>query len=493
MRLRIAHKLFLSLLITSGVSLIVLMLLFRWSLDRGFVAYLNQLELERQTSLVASLQQIYVDHGGWDVLRERPGFWRDLLEASRNRVDVDDHRAPRRPPPREPQDARVPPFHPERQGPPGPRPRPPGEGDNLRITLFDVNQTAVIGPSKWDDEQSKLEIIVDHQTVGWLGIRPFLEVTEALDVAFLKEQTRFALFCFCALILLAMVVSAFLARHFNAPIRTLAKASHQLTEGKFDVRIASEGSDEIAQLARDFDQMAQVLDKNRKARQIWISDISHELRTPLTILTGELDAVSDGVRPLNPQTMVSIRQEVERLEKMVNDLYDLSLSDIGALDYHKTYVSLVEVLNTCVTTHRDRFEKKGIDLQWEHTGGDATLLMDANRMNQLISNLFENSLRYTDSPGTLHCTLTVTPSTLVAVFEDSAPGVSAQECELLFERLYRVDKSRSRRYGGAGLGLAICKNIVEGHGGKIHARPSVMGGLKVTVEFPKQGSGDAVS
>ena len=85
------------------------------------------------------------------LVRLNRQFHRRLLEASRNRVDVDDHRAPRRPPPREPQDARVPPFHPERQGPPGPRPRPPGEGDNLRITLFDVNQTAVIGPSKWDD------------------------------------------------------------------------------------------------------------------------------------------------------------------------------------------------------------------------------------------------------------------------------------------------------------------------------------------------------
>jgi two-component system sensor histidine kinase BaeS len=231
--------------------------------------------------------------------------------------------------------------------------------------------------------------------------------------------------------------------------------------------------------------MALTLEKNEQARRQWVADISHELRTPIAVLRGELEALLDGIRTITPETIQSLHAEAMRLNRLVDDLYQLSLSDIGALTYRKENLDLVEVLRDSIESYRTEFGRKGIivtkDLPRER---EIMVFADRERLNQLFANVLENSLRYTDRGGELVIGLTFTEGHITIEFQDSTPGVPEEELDRLFERLYRVEGSRSRTSGGAGLGLAISKDIVEAHEGTISAHPSPLGGLLIRITFP---------
>jgi two-component system sensor histidine kinase BaeS len=176
------------------------------------------------------------------------------------------------------------------------------------------------------------------------------------------------------------------------------------------------------------------------------------------------------------------------LSRLVDDLYQLSLADIGALTYRKEPINLGEALLEAIEFFRGEFETRNIRITHEiPTVGSLTLLADDRRLHQLFSNLLENSLRYTDSGGELRIRLAKGENQATIVFEDSAPGVPEDKLQRLFDRLFRVEGSRSRATGGAGLGLAMCKNIVEAHDGTIVARPSPLGGLWVEITLPLKG------
>jgi len=268
----------------------------------------------------------------------------------------------------------------------------------------------------------------------------------------------------------------------------MAAATHDIASGKYATRVPVSSSNELGQLARDFNAMALTLEKHEKERRQWVADISHELRTPVAVLRGEIEALLDGVRSITPETIRSLHAEALRLGRLVDDLYQLSLSDIGALTYRKENLDLGKTLRDSMESFRAEFGRKGIAISanlLRETG--FTVFADRERLNQLFANLFENSLRYTDAGGKLVIDLFLSEGRVVLEFQDSAPGVPKHELHRLFERLYRVEGSRSRASGGAGLGLAICRNIVEAHEGTISAHPSSLGGLLIRVTLPVAG------
>jgi len=214
-----------------------------------------------------------------------------------------------------------------------------------------------------------------------------------------------------------------------------------------------------------------------------LAAISHELRTPLTVLTGEIEALQDGVRKFDAAQLESLDQEVKRLRRLVDDLYELSLSELGGLRYQFSTVNVTGTLQEAARSVRSRAAQRGIELVLPEADA-ITTRGDPARLPQLFRHLLENSLAYTDSPGTIKLTLLPSDRNIVITFEDSPPGVVQADCEKLFEPLYRQDLSRSRRSGGAGLGLAICRNIVMAHNGSISASPSQLGGLCVSVTLP---------
>jgi two-component system sensor histidine kinase BaeS len=231
--------------------------------------------------------------------------------------------------------------------------------------------------------------------------------------------------------------------------------------------------------------MALTLEKHNKDQRQWVADISHELRTPVAVLQGEIEALLDGVRPITPETVRSLHAEALRLNRLVEDLYELSLSDIGALSYRKELLDVADVLNVSLDGFRAEFGRKNITLRTDPSAEqNVVAYADWGRLEQLFANLLENSLRYTDAGGETAVNLALSNSHIIIKFQDSAPGVPERNLDRLFERLYRVEGSRSRTSGGAGLGLAICKNIVEAHEGSISAHQSPLGGLLIRISLP---------
>ena len=213
--------------------------------------------------------------------------------------------------------------------------------------------------------------------------------------------------------------------------------------------------------------------------------MSHELRTPLAILRGEIEAMQDGVRDITPERLVSLHDEVNRLGKLVDDLHILFVADSENLLQQKQPVQPLHILQEVITTFETRLEQTGIQLQIHPVEGQRAIIMGSeNRLGQLFANLIENSIRYTDCPGILRINHFCSRQDVTMVFEDSSPGVPSEALDRIFDRLYRVDKSRSRALGGSGLGLSICKEIVVGHGGTIRAAHTHLGGLLISIEFP---------
>jgi len=289
------------------------------------------------------------------------------------------------------------------------------------------------------------------------------------------------------MILVVMFFSYPLARKLVKPVKAIAAATHEIASGRSATRIPVTSSDELGQLARDFNEMALMLEKHEMERRQWVADISHELRTPIAILRGEIEALLDGIRTITPETVRSLHGEVLRLNRLVEDLYQLSLSDIGALTYWKEDLDLAEVLTSSLEAYRSEFGHKSIALKANFPEQDITVFGDRERLAQLFTNLFENSLRYTDKGGELAVSLARTNDHAVIEIQDTKPGVPEENLKRLFDRLYRVEGSRNRTSGGAGLGLAICKNIVDAHEGIIFAHNSRLGGLLIKVTLPVSG------
>jgi two-component system sensor histidine kinase BaeS len=267
------------------------------------------------------------------------------------------------------------------------------------------------------------------------------------------------------------------------PVNALATGTRALAAGDYSQRLDVERDDELGRLAIDFNHLASALEQHRDARRRWGADIAHELRTPLSVLRGEIQALQDGVRAPTPAALDSLNAECERLGALIDDLYELSLADAGALEYRFERVDLAALAEDIVEAQRSACADAGLAIETEI---DATIPVrgDARRLSQLVANLLANARRYTDAPGRIRVEAHALRGGARLVIEDTAPAVPPAALPRLFERLYRVEGSRSRAAGGAGLGLAICRAIVEAHGGRIEASASPLGGLRLAVELP---------
>ncbi len=477
MKKTITHKLFLTLLLTSIVVVTGMYLIMQWSFDRGFVRYMEAREQQTLATTVEQLATIYEEDGGWQKLRDDPERWVRLM-FTLHRHTPSDERVQRIVSEMEP--GRWPPF----KAPEPPKDLPPPL--ELRVRLLDADHSVIYG---WPDREEKLDLYpieVENRTVGYLGVERVDRVlSQSHDLQFVEQQTESFLLIAGAMLLASAGLSLPLARHFVKPIRALTAATRQLAGGDYTPRITYRSEDELGRLARDFNELARTLERNENLRRQWVADISHELRTPISILRGEIEAIQDGVRVLEPQAMESLHQEVLHLSRLVDDLYELSMSDIGALAYHKEAVDLGELVGDCLDALEGEFTARGITL--ERRGLDsasAWVEADPDRLTQLFGNLLSNTLRYTEAGGRARVTLVRAGERIGVTLEDSAPGVAPEELPRLFDRLYRSEHSRNRRTGGTGLGLAISKNIAEAHDGTLAAAASPLGGLAVTLTLP---------
>lgn len=468
-------KLFLAVAGANAVLALAAYLVFSWSFDQGFVEYLNRADEARLQPVVQRLAEGHAREGGWAWVADDRRQWFDLLR------DVLGTRMGRRP-------EEVPSAP---GGPHGPPPSPPPDPlltIDPRLMLLDADGRLLIGRPEMVHEALRKPIVVGSEVVGHLGYVPRLKTVASLERLFASQQNRKFAAIAGGMLAAGLLASALLAWWLAGRIGRVAQGAHALIQGHYAMRLEVGGHDELDQLARDFNQLAETLEAAQRARQQWIGDIAHELRTPLSVLRAEIEALQDGVRPLGPASLGSLAQEVARLSRLVDDLRVLSLSDMGALTYHKAPLDLGDALADCIAAHRGALHDKGFEVALQLAEG-CTMSGDGARLAQVFANLMQNTLRYTDSPARLRVTLRREGESLVVDWEDSAPGVAAAELPRLTERLYRVEGSRSRAGGGSGLGLAIAHAIVLAHGGDMQASASPLGGLDWRLRFPASPAG----
>jgi two-component system sensor histidine kinase BaeS len=475
MRIGITYRLFLLILGATGLAILCLFLITWWSINRGFFHYIGVIDQKRMEQLAVDMGKHYEEQGNWDFLSQPP---------------PDDNRRAPMPFPEQRGDI-SPSFSPHQQEPGAPaRERFPGmHPSNGRFVVLDADKKPLRGIVARNEKDIPLyRIVAQGKTVGYVGLRSPRNFLYPTQVQFLSEQKLALAMGAGGMVLVVILVSLPLARRMVKPIKAMASATHDIASGQYATRISFRSTDELGQLADDFNAMAQTLEKHDKERRQWIADISHELRTPISILQGEIEALLDGIRRIDSDTIRSLHAETLRLKRLVEDLYQLSISDLHALTCRKEMTDLRGVLMDSVDSYRESFDRKGIAL---HTTLSEEIkipcIADRERLNQLFKNLLENSLRYTDAGGRLEIETELRQDAVQVEFRDSKPGVSEENMEKLFERFYRVEGSRNRRSGGAGLGLAICREIVRAHDGAISAHPSPLGGLLIRISLPISG------
>jgi two-component system sensor histidine kinase BaeS len=354
--------------------------------------------------------------------------------------------------------------------------REPPPTIDFRLMLFDAERRLLLGRPEMAQDATLKPILWQQTAVGYLGYVPRTGLAESFQRVYAQQQHWLFAAIALGMLAAALLLGAGLAQWLTRRVRALAAGTAQLILGNYDARVDEDGHDEIAQLARDFNNLAQTLSSTERARRQWVADIAHELRTPLAVLRGETEALQDGVRQLNPQTLASLAQEVARLGRLVEDLHLLSLSDLGALTYYRDTIDLGETLEDAINAQRRSLDERHMRVKLESAPG-IMVWADATRLAQVFGNLMQNTLRYTAPPGELSIVVHRAGDRAIVDWQDSSPGVSENDLPRLGERLYRVDASRSRDGGGSGLGLAIAKAIIEAHGGSMTVRSSTLGGL----------------
>ena len=458
-RANIRLKLFYAMLALIVALIVAINGASQYIFNRDFLGYLNEQAQQRMEEMMPRLELAYRQHGSWDFVRDNPRAWFELMRPA----IVERNGAAR---------SSSPTFTASDL-----------TGAMLRFSLLDASRKLVIGYPNVGPDARLRPLLQDDVIIGWVAQTPFESVIGAIDLRF--QQSQFAAQIIIAVV--AVMLAAFLVVRISGvltrPLTRVARATHRLAGGDYAIRVEVESGDEVGMLAQDFNQLAMTLERNEKLRREFMADVSHELRTPLAILNGQLEALEDGVLQPDTQTLRSLKSEVEHLNKLVGDLYDLSLADAGALTYRRADIDLAPLLRDSAALYSDRFIQRGMRLSCE-LPASMPVHGDAARLQQLLSNLLENSLRYTDAGGHLQVHAHLQQQHWHLVFDDSEPGVPPEVMARLFERFFRVEASRNRASGGAGLGLAICRRIVDAHQGTIGASASPLGGLRVVVVLP---------
>jgi two-component system, OmpR family, sensor histidine kinase BaeS len=472
--MRLSSKLFLSLLGLTTVILIATLSLARWSFERGFIDFISSQEGERLQYVADELIFEYsLANNSWHAVKQT-GLNTYLRRHFKNRPQDHLPIGQLRPPP----PIRMPLIDNDAAkrreiGPP--------------TVLVDAHNHFVAGDQHFANDISDINVplYLSDQKIGELRSWPKNLGNSPLASAFSKQQLWTSMVIGAICLLLACIMSWLLTRIFLTPLRQVLKGVSKLSKGEYQLRFSHQRKDELGQLMDDVQNLSNVLAKNRSAKNRWLADISHELRTPLTILSGEIDALKAGIRPFNQQQLDSLEQETTRLRHLVDDLYQLSLSDIGGLRYHFSNIDPCHCLANVLGTMTHAIEEKGLQLVVACEEAQS-VSADPQRLEQLFINLLSNALHYTDAPGRIEINMLTVNQQIIIELNDSAPSVNQEECELLFEPLFRKDSARTRRSAGAGLGLSICRNIVHAHQGSIRAFPNSIGGLGIHITMPKK-------
>jgi signal transduction histidine kinase len=298
-----------------------------------------------------------------------------------------------------------------------------------------------------------------------------------------RSLDRSFFWTFLGATLFGILMAIAIARWISVPVERLTAAARRMESGDLAVRVEPAGGAELAELARGFNAMAAALDRNEEQRKRMVSDVAHELRAPLTNIRCELESMQDGLTTPTPERIASLHEETMHLAHLVDDLQDLALAEAGRLEIDAQAVTVAALAKRAAAGMEMRARERGIAIVVE---GDeeVVVLADAHRAVQILTNLLANAVAHMEKPGDVRIAWERTGNEAIIRVIDSGVGIPPDELPRIFERFYRVDISRSRATGGAGLGLSIVRQLVAAHGGRVWAESEVGVGSTFSFTLP---------
>jgi histidine kinase len=306
--------------------------------------------------------------------------------------------------------------------------------------------------------------MMENGMMGMSGSNPMSQLYVDFRASFNEALVYAAL----AAMMAALALSYLFSRSVVAPVLVMSHATQRIADGRYGERVQVIGNDELAQLAMRFNQMAQRLDQVEAMRRRLIGDVSHELRTPLTAIQGSMEGLMDGILPANEETFQQIHAEADRLNRLVDDLQELSRVEARAYQMDIRPVDISSIAQTVIKRLAPQAEAKHISLDLDLTSTLPPVLADEDRAIQMLTNLTNNALQYTPEGGRVSISAKHINNEIQIAVRDTGVGIPDEHLPHIFDRFYRVDKSRSRQAGGgSGIGLTIARTLVEAHGGRI--------------------------
>lgn len=502
--MKLLYKFFFAFFITNLILVGGILILITVNLSSGFNDFVRSTETQHLSDTKLQLISVYQQNNNWQPIKDNVQLWRDIVDPQSKRPPpkprVDNHSSgeTRRNEPRKiDKDGRQ--VKARSRVEEKPKPRNVQQLDHSkpsdflqigkRLSLYDQNKTVLVGKRYLEDNEISESIIINGVVIGWLGLKSSSIVDNSPASEFLSQQYKSYYLIAAAAILLAFIMALILSKHLIFPIKLLIGSTNKLIKGDYKSRINKTTHDELGMLSDNVNVLADTLEKNQKNRFQWMSDTSHELRTPLTVLRAQLIAIQDGIFVADEKRVQLFINEIDNLSHLVNDLYQLSSSDAGGLTYQKEILNPISLLVQVIENFSAKFEHNALTIDYPSLkrlfeDKRCNLLADKERLRQLFTNLLENSCRYTQAPGRIIISGHYDQNFIDILIEDSAPGVASDLQQKLFERFYRVEQSRNRNHGGSGLGLSLCKQIVEAHQGTITALDSSLGGLSIKISLP---------
>lgn len=306
------------------------------------------------------------------------------------------------------------------------------------------------------------------------------------DFQFLKALNTILISIGSVSLLFSLILGWIMARRISMPITQTANIAKEISAGNYDIRFREETrTRELEALVTSVNDLADSLKEQQNLRKILTADIAHELRTPLTTVSTHLEAMIEGIWEPTKVRLQSCHEEINRITKLVKDLESLAEVEQNNLISHKTLINLLEIVTTISNNlEMDIFNKK---LDFTVLGQVPCILADKDRISQAILNLLSNAIKYTPENGHINVVLIEKKNSVELMIEDDGIGISKADQPFIFERFYRAEKSRNRKTGGAGIGLAIVESIINAHNGQIRVESELNKGSKFIIDLPKRG------
>ncbi len=324
-----------------------------------------------------------------------------------------------------------------------------------------------------------LVILIVWLSVNYLAAGYFMTLMEKYNISptsshhmFVSSIHRYLIWASLAAILLAGVLSFLLMRKVLGPMTQMTSITHRIASGDYSGRVPVTTRDEVGQLAMAFNRMAESLQHIEQLRKTMMINVAHELRTPLTNMQGYIEALVDGVVVPSKETFDMLHEETMRLVHLVEGILRLAKADAARSDLHEAAIEISGLIVHVLDSFRPQFKSKEISVETHFADESKPVWADRDKLSQVITNLLQNASQYTPSKGLVRITTEPVASQIRAIFANTGGELVEEDLPYIFERFYRGEKSRSREHGGAGIGLAIVKELIEAHNGQVGAEIS---------------------